>query len=291
MAFETELGNLITIGNAVSSAMGAAFVNKAQGLSLVYTEPFAANTNVLKFQVAGSLTAETVAESTDYTYSANSELTDSSVSCTAKKSVLGTKITVEAARFGGGSARLDRIAAEHGAAHARLFDADLKALFSSISTGVTATTILTKDNLIDARYNVVSGIKGAFSGRLVAMLDYKGVAEIQKELTNISASAFGNMENLGILGLPSTADGYAGNLVGIDIYQTDGLPTSGGDDVGCVWDPLNTFAAGVDGIDGINNTLKDPAAINGLSQEILTWTFFKVVEWRDAGGCRVLSDT
>lgn len=291
MSYESELGNLITIGNAVSSLLGESFVNGAQGLSLIQTEPFPDNTNVVKIPIDGILTAETVAESTDYTYSASSELTETSITCTAKKTVLGTKITVEAARFGANRARLDRIAAKHGQAHARLFDADLKALFSSIATGVTASTVLIKDNLIDARYNIVSAMKAAFSGKLVGMFDFKGVSEIQKELTSISASAFGNMELLGVLGMPNPGNGYAGNVVGIDIYQTDGLPTSSSDDVACVWDPSACFYAGVDGGEGLNNTLKDPSAINGLSTEVLTWTFFKIVEWRDTAGCRVLSDT
>lgn len=291
MSYETELANLITIGNAVAAVTGEAFVNKAQGLPLVVTEVFPDNTNVIKFPIDGSYVAETVAESTDYSYSANSEWTETSVSCTAKKTVLGTKVTVEAARFGAGRANLNKAAVKHGEAHARLFDADLKALFSSIATGVTATSTLTKDNILEARYNIVAAMKGAFSGKLVAMLDYKGVNEIQKELTSITATAFGNLEMLGILGMPVKGNGYAGHVLGVDVYQTDGLPTSGGDDVGCVWDPTACFAAGVDGRDGLNNTLKDPAAINGLSTEILTWTFFKIVEWRDTAGCRLLSDT
>lgn len=291
MANEVLITDLITVGNAVSAVTGKAFVNGAAGLPLVHAEVFPNDTNLIKFAVEGSLTAETVGEATDYSYSASSDYNETSISCTAKKSVLGTKITVEAARFGAGRARLERIAELHGAAHARLFDSDLKALFSGIATGVTAATTLIKDNLIDARYNVVASMKGAFSGKLVGMFDYKGVSEIQKELTSITASAFGNMEMLGILGMPNPGNGYAGSIVGIDIYQTDGLPTSGGDDVACVWDPTSCFAAGVDGRDGLNNTLKDPAAINGLSTEILTWTWFKIVEWRDTAGCRVLSDT
>lgn len=291
MAFETELGNVITIGNAVSAAMGPAFVNKSQGLSLVYKEVFPDNTNVVKFQISGNLVAETVAESTDYTYSANSELTDSSITCTAKKVVCGSKTTVEAVRFGNGSARLERLAKEAGEAHARLFDADLKALFSGIATIVTASTVLTKDNLIDARYNIVNSMKGGFSGMLVSMFDYKGVSEIQKEITSTTAAAFGNMDLLGVLGMPQPSNGYCGNLLGIDIYQTDGLPSGGGDDTACVWDPMNCFAAGVDGTNGFYNSLKDPAAINGLSNEFLTWSFFKIVEWRDTAGCAVKSDT
>lgn len=291
MSYETELANLITKGNAVSSLMGEAFVNGSQGLSLVTTEIFPDDTNTIKCPISGYLVAETVAESTDYTYSANSELTDTSVSCVAKKSVLGTKITVEAARFAGGMARLERIAAEHGRAHARLFDADLKALFASIATTVTASTTLVINNLIDARYNIVSAEKGAFSGKLVGMFDFKGIMELQKEIMATTASAFGNMELLGILGKPQPASGFAGSLMGIDLYQTDGLPTTGGDDQACVWDPMQCFHAGVDGRNGLNNTLKDPSAINGLSTEVLTWTFFKVIERRDLAGCMVRSDT
>jgi hypothetical protein len=291
MAYETELGNLIIKANAVSALIGEAFVNGSQGLSLVTTEVFPDDTNVIKCPISGYLVAETLAESTDYSYSANSELTDTSVTCTAKKAVIGSKITVEAARFGGGMAKLERFSAEFGRALARLFDADLKALFPSISTTVTASSTLVINNLIDARYNIVSAEKGAFSGKLVGMFDFKGIMELQKEIVATTASAFGNMELLGILGMPQPASGFAGSVMGIDLYQTDGLATSGGDDQACVWDPMQCFHAGVDGRNGVNNTLKDPAAINGLSTEILNWTFFKVIERRDLSGCMVKSDT
>lgn len=291
MAYETELANFITIGNAVSAYLGPAFVAKAQGMPFVFKEVFPDNTNVIKFRKAGYLVAETVAESTDYTYSANSKLTDSMVSCTAEKHVAGHKMTVEAQRFGGSSASLQRAANEMAAAHARLFDTKLKALFSSISGGVTATSTLVKDNLIDARYTVVSTMKDGFSGKLVGFFDYKGVSELQKELTNITATAFSNMNMLGVLGMPRQADGYAGNVLGIDIYQTDGLPTSSSDDVACVWDPMHCFGAGVDGQNGFYTSVKEPAAINGISTELLSWTFYKIVEVNDGAGVRVLSDT
>lgn len=290
MAYETEYGNLITVGNAISTDMTPAFVNGSQGLALVHTQVFAENSNVIKFTKAGYLVGETVAESTDYSYSASSELTDTSVTCTAAKKVVGAKVTVEAARFAAASTNPGRMTFELGSAMARLFDYDLKALFTSLATTVTATSTLTKDNIADARYSVVSGIKGAFSGKLVGMFDYKGVNEIIKELSSISATAFGNMELLGVLGMPKPASGYAGNVLGVDIYQTDGLGTTGGDDIAAVWDPAHCFAAGVDGA-GFYNSLKSPSAINGLSTEFLTWAFWKVVERNDLAGVRVLSDS
>src|SRR4051794_1753577 len=114
--------------------MGPAFVNASQFLPLVRTETFPDTSNVIKVPISGNLVAETVAESTDYSYSSNSELTDSSISVTAKKAVIGSKFTVEADRFGKPWANLPRIANEQGTAHARLFDSDWKALINSIST-------------------------------------------------------------------------------------------------------------------------------------------------------------
>jgi hypothetical protein len=291
VAYESELGNFIIEANAVSALMGPAFVNASQFLPLVRTETFPDTSNVIKVPISGYLVAETVAESTDYSYSASSELTDTSVTVTAKKAVQGSKFTVEADRFGKPHANLGRIGDEMSAAHGRLFDYDFKALINSISTVVTATTVLTKDNLLDASYNVFAATKGAHSGKLVGAFDFKGVNEIRKELTSITATAFGNKEMLGILGNPGGGINYAGNCVGIDIYQTDGLSTTGSDDQACVWDPALAFYAGVDGVAGFRSSVKEPSAINGLSWELLTWTFFKVAIWRNTAACQVRSDT
>lgn len=293
MAYETEQANIITIGNAIASMVTPAFVNGSQGYALVRKEPLPADSKVVTFPKLGYLTAETVAESTDYTYSANSELTDSSIQVTAKKSVVGAKTTVEAMRFAAWRANDSTMMTELGNAHARLFDADLKALFSSIATGVTATSTFNKNLVIDGRYNIVASLKQAFSGTLVAMVDFKAISEIHKELTDTAASAFVNSADLGILGMPNSTNGYAGKLLGVDFYQTDGLPLANGntDDVGCMWDPNLCFGAAVDTQDGISNSMKDPSAINGISKEFLTWFFFKVAEINDVAGCRLISDT
>lgn len=291
MSFETEQGNFAVEANAVSALMGPEFVNASQFMPLVQTETFADSSNTIHVPISGYLVAETVAESTNYTYSANSELTDTYVAVTAKKAVVGNKFTVEADRFGKPWANLPRISKKMGTSFGRLFDADLKALFPSISTVVTASTILTKDNMSDASYNVFASMKEAASGVLVAALDFKGVNELGKELSNITASAFSNRELLGILGTPGGGYNYKGNLLGIDIYQTDGLATTGGDDQGCVWDPMHAFYAGVDGIEGFRNSQKEPSAINGLTWELLSWTFWKVAIWRNTAACQVRSDT
>lgn len=291
MAYETERGNLITLANSISGYLGPAFVQASQGLALVFKELLGDSMQVT-FPKLGYLVAEDVAESTNYTYSASSELTETSVALTAVKQVQGSKLTVEAKRFGGPRANVPFLVEQHKTAHARLFDTKLKTLFSSIATATTAGTILTIDNFIDARYAVVSAMKEAFSGKLVSMIDYKGATEIEKEITHTTASMFANMEELGVLGQPKAPTGFVGNLAGVDIYQTDGLPlaNSNTDDVGCVWDPMHCFAALIDP-QGFNVVLNGPRADNGISDEQLSWIFTKVGEVNDLAGCRLLSDT
>jgi hypothetical protein len=289
--YETEQANLITIGNAVSSLMGPAFLNAAQGLPLVVAEPFPDITNTIKVPISGSLTAATLSESNAYSFSSSSELTDTSVTCTAKKVVSGSRPTVEALRFSQPWANPARIANNMGAAIGRVFDSDFVALFSSTTNSVIATSTLVKDNLLDARYNVESSMLGAFSGQLVGMLHPKGLNEVRKDITNTGATAFGNLGLLGIVGQVQPGKQFAGNLMGIDLYYRTGLPTTGGDNIQQVWDPKNAFYAGVDGISGFRTSIQEPTAENGLVVSYLAWTFFKIIQWRDTAACIVRSDS
>lgn len=287
----TEYGNFVTEAYAIAGMMGPAYVAKSFGMSVVQTEQFSDSSNTIRVPISGYLTAEIVAESTPYVFSGSGELTDTYVSCTAEKSVVSSRVSVEALRFGGPTASLQRIANEHAKAHARNFDTKLKALFPSLSQSVTAASVLTKDALLDCRYYIDSGTDGNESGSLVACIDHKGKAEVTKELTNITATAFSNMELLSLVGLKVPGAQPVGDLAGIQVYQTSGLTVSGGDDIGAVFDPEQCFFAGVDVANGFNVLIHSPRADNGLTYEVLSWTFFKVVEWRDAAGCKVGSDT
>lgn len=289
--YATEYGNFNTQAYAIAGMMGPAYVAKAFGMSVVQTEQFSDSSNTIRVPISGSLVAEIVAESTPYVFSASGELTDTYVACTAEKSVVSSRVSVESLRFGGPTANLERIANEHGLAHGRLFDSKLKALFPSLSQSVTATTNLEKNNLLDARYYVESGTDGNESGSMVGVFDHKGVTEIRKQLTDITATAFTNMELLSLVGLSIPGATPVGEFAGIQVYQTSGLTVSGGDDIGAVFDPAQCFFAGVDVANGFNVRVHDPRADNGITYEVLSWTFFKVVEWRDAAGCKVGSDT
>jgi len=289
MAYETELGNIIHPTDTVAAAMTEAFVANDVVFPLVLTDVFPDDTNVIKFAKSGSLTAAGQSESTAVTFSGNHELTDTSTTATGVKKAAAAKITVENLRFGGQFASLERYGREMANALNRLAASELKTLFASIDTQTTATSTLTKDDILDSRYAVVKSMKGAFSGRMVGMFDYKGINELAKELTDITATAFVAQVDLGILGL-STAPTPVGRLFDIDMYQTDGLPTSGSDDVACIWDPTAAFCAGIDGRNGFNVEMESPHAATPWV-ELYAYTFWHIAEHNDTAACGVLSDT
>lgn len=289
MAYEIELANSVHPTDAVASFMGPAFVQADMTLPLIRTENFPDNTGTVLFPISGKVEAQIVSESGNYSYDADSEITDTSVSVTFQKSVQAQKITVEALRFSGGAISLQRASEEAAKAHARRQAADLKALFSGISGSVTAASTLIKDNLLDARYTVVSGVKDAISPKLAGWFSYKQLNDLAKELTDTTATAFTAQVNLGVIGI-SQGRQPKGELFDILLWETDGLPTSGGDTVGCVWDPAHAFCGGVDGNTGFDSNLRFIGS-QGVAWELVTWMFYKFAEYRDAAASRVLSDS
>ena len=291
MANETELANLIHQTDIVSAVASEALIQNENIFPLIHTQPLPANTNVIKFRKRGSLTAAAGTESTGVTYGAGNEITETAITATATRKDGAAKLTVEAARFnerGSMISAVESVVQEASGALVRLAAADLKTLFSSVSGGVTATSVLTKDDILDARYTVRNGIKSAGSNMLVGMFDYKGVNELDKELTDLGAAAFQSQVDLGMLGIAS-AGTPRGSLFDVAIYETSGLPTSGSDDVACVWDPMIAFAAGID-TSGMYTYVQDPLPLSPWF-EIYVYSFWSIVEWNDAAAVKVLSDT
>lgn len=286
MANETELSNFVIRANEVSAAIAPAFVDASVCMNLVYAETCSDSSNVIKFRKSGSLTAAALAESAPYTFPASSELTDSSVTATASKAALVSKLTVEAMRFGTPAASIARIAEEQGRALARLFDDTVIALFAGFSQNVTAASTLTKDTLLDGQYTIFSG--GTPPGRLVFVGDYKGVNELGKEVTSTTASAFTNPNFLQLVGQPK-ANNYKGSIADIDVYQTSGLATTGGDDRAGLFDPRYAFCCALGG--AFESHVSDLKASEGFWKEISSWVYFDVKEWNDLAGCEIRSDT
>jgi hypothetical protein len=289
MANEHELANVSHQTDILASVATEAFVTTDNILPLVNSQAFPDTTNVILFPHLGKVEAGAQAESAAYSYGADDEITDSETTVTGAKKSQAQKITVEAMRFGGPFATMERYTRASAQAMLRLLASDFKALFSSVSTQVTATSTLTKDNILDGRYNVVSSVKNAGLGPLVGMFDYKGMNEIAKELTDTTATAFTNQVELGVLGVARGGQ-PKGQLFDVTLFETDGLPTSGGDDIGMIWDVDNAFVAGIDGINGFNMTITEPQAATPW-WELFMWTFWHIAEHNDTAACGVLSDT
>lgn len=291
MAFESEQANFVGVTDELSDALAAALVQKVVAVPLIHSEDVPGGTNVKLFRQDGSLTAETVAESAAYTFSANSEVTQTSATATATKKMVSSKLTVEAMRFRGEDE--SSIAMRQGAAIGRALDDEILALFSGFSNRITATSTLTVNDILDGIYTVLNALAAPEGETLVGVFDYKGINEVKKEIGASTGTVYANqaMSTLVRELFQDDADkpnGFVAHLGGCDLYQTDGLPTDTGDDVALVFNP-DMAIAGI--YDSEISTWSVPKGSEGVYMEMTSWTFSDAIEWVDAAGCGVLSDT
>lgn len=288
MTFETELANIGHPTDVISEGISDALVQAVVVTPLVYAEELPAETNVKLFRKDGSLVADKQAESAAISFSADEELTQTEVTVTATKTAVATKLTVEAQDFSRMTA--DEIAQKQGQAIARDWDDNALALISSLSTNsVTAASICTMEDLLKAAYKVRSGTAGVSRGRLAAVLDYKAVFELQKELVTSGAGSFSNDALLALLmGGELPANGYRGTVANIDVFECNGFPTSGGDNVQAVFDPMLAFC----GMYSSSMTTKFiEVGSGGGWTEIWTYAYDDVAIYNDAAASQLLSDS
>lgn len=289
MAYETEVGNIAKQTDVIAGIASEAFAQTESIFPLIATQQFSPNTPVMLFPKLGKVEGGTQAESAAYSFASDDEITDSTITCTAAMKSQAQKMTIHAIEFGGVYATMERAIKEGAKALQRVAASELKTLFSSVSTAVTASTTLTVANLLDARYNIESSIQTAgLSEKLVGMFDYKGVNEIRKELAATTATPYVGQVDLGILGM-ATGPVPKGDLFDILIFATNGLPLATADDVACVWDPNLAFCAGVQ-----NKPYElyiTPPASGSPWFEIFLTAFWSIKEWNDLAACRVLSDS
>ncbi len=286
--YHVLLANSAHPTDVVSDGITAALVQKVVVMPFVKAEDLPANTAVKLFRKDGSVTAETAAEAAAYTYSANSEISQTTVSATAAKTVVCTKISVEADQFG--TITPADIPGYHGAAIARALDDEILALFSGFTgnTAVTATSVLTVADIMQAAYKVNASLAGRDGANLIGVFDYKGIYEIQKELTQTGATPFAIESMVSLLKSTQGLNGYRGSIPGVDCYCTDGLPTSSSDDVALVFNPDLAFGAMYS--PGVQ-TRETWVGSSGFHTEYSSWIFNKCIEWNDLAGCTVKSDT
>lgn len=287
-----DLADTVTIGNAISALMSPALKEAAIWLNLVHAETCPSTTNVIKFRKSGSLIAEAVSEGAVYIPSdTNSDINDTSVTATAAKVAVGSPLSAEAVRFGAGAADTVRVAGEQGRAIARKFDDDCLALVDSITNVATATAGMDSDTLLTGQYNVLNSLVPP--GPLAAVLDFKGVHELRKHVANSGSAIYASQYNSPIFGTPQP-NNFVGNYLGIDIYQTTGLSTTGSDDQGVIFNPRYAFAAALGG--SIESQVYFTGAgvadqIPGISWYVISWMFYNVVVWNNTAACELRSDT
>jgi hypothetical protein len=293
MANETELANIAHITDVISDGITPALVNPTVVAPLIRYEALPVGTNVKKFRKDGYLIAEQVNESTVHTVDdAGQELTQSSVTATCVKLCSNCIVSVEAQQFS--SITLADIARYIGEAIARDWDDEILALFSGFTgNAVTASSVLTIADCLEAAYKIRAATAGVSTGPLKGVFDFKGIYEIQKELVASSAAHLAIPSEVALLQGMSGLNGYAGSKAGIDFYQTSGLPTSGTDDVALVFDPMLAFGAMVSPqpVVQVNWLGGAGSAQGGYSHEVAGYIFCDVIEWNDQAGATIASDT
>lgn len=288
------LSDLTIVGNVVSATASPALKEAVIGLNLVALQDCPPTTNVIKWRKLGSCIAEAVAETAAYTPSdANSDPADATaVTTTAVKYMVATPVSAEALRFGGGATSFELLGQEHGRALGRAFDDDLLSMFDGLTNAATATSTLDVDTLLNGQYQVYNALVPP--GPLVAVLDFKGAYELKKLIANSGACQYANQSQIAILNSVPQANNFVGNFLGIDIYQTTGLSTTGNDDQGAIFDPRYCFCAGMGGAIQSAITFTAGGVANNwpaVSYMVTSWMFWDIGEWNDTAGCELRSDT
>lgn len=284
MANETELANFATKTDEISDGISAAIVKHTVAVPLIYKEDLPTGTATKEARKAGSLASEAIAESGAYSFSASSEYTETSVTATAAKEVVVSKLTVEALQFSG--AGPDKIIDEQAMAIARGLDDDILALSSGASNAVTSSSTLTASDVVEAVWTVRANRGGA--AKLAGLFDAKGIQELVQEMYGSTGTPLAQPGLTTLLGDDIAATGYVGDLPGVSIYHADGLPLDTADDVAMVFNPMTAFFGMYSPSVQTNSVW---VGSGGFYWEIASHVFSKVVEWNDEAICAVKSDT
>jgi len=292
MANETELSNFSHPTDVVSQAISAALLQGTVVAPLIYTEDLPENTNVKKGRKKGSLDAAETSESTAYAIDASGEeYSESSVTLTATKLAAAVIVTVEAERFA--QATADKMYAELGAGIARAWDDDILAKLDDVTYAVTCTAGATLDKLLDAEYSVRRYSQGVGDGPLTAVVNFKAASELQKDLAQASASVWTN-PNMATILRGATPGGFVGTIGAgmLNVYRTNGVPTTGADDVGCVFHSGLCFIGMADKVPTFRDRwLGGTDGTRGFGTEYSAYFFMDSIVWNDYCGCEFRSDT
>jgi hypothetical protein len=285
---EIRLANISTPTDVISDEMSRYLVNKIVCLPFVVASALPIGTPTKLARKDGALgLGVTVNEAADYTHdNTNSIFTQTDVSLTAIKTVISSKISVEAMQFAGVTDQqiIDKQANSIG----RTLDNAVKLLADGFTQFVDAGATMTAEALLEAVMLISAGNASTDNQAAVAFLSPKQILQLQKQLVQSGGSAWSNISMLSLLQTLEQPNGYAGSLPGgVDVYRVNGLPTGGGNTIGCVINPELAFY----GMYGDLRVERDNPNSQGLCTELTTFVFNQVAEWNDAAGVEVQSDT
>lgn len=292
MANETELSNISHPTDVISMGVSDALVQGVVVLPHIYMEDLPENTNVKLFRKNGYLSGEQVSESAIQVIDGSEqELSMTEVTATAVKHAATCFVSVEAEQFSPVTG--DQIASALGGALARDFDDEVKALFDDFSNQVTCTAGATAEKIQEAIYTVRRYTAGVSKAPLKGFLNYKAMFQLIKDISTSGAAAYSNESQISLLSGVTGENGFRGSLPGVDLYEVSGVPTSGGDDVGCIFDPNLAFAGMASTAPYVKENFIGATGDGTRAYGTLysAWIFADVVEWNDYAGCGFLSDT
>ena len=292
MANETTMSSTVQRSEAIEAEILEAFQAASIMQNLVYWTNLEPNTKLKKLPKGPALSASVVAEGSAATPQA---VTDTSVSLTIQKAVVVTKPTVEAQKF--------TVSAEK-ARHLKLakraclkkFEVDSLSLVSGFSQSVDAGTAATLAKLHEAAYT--AGLSDADELELVidAVLSKKQVWQIEGDIRSSGSAIYGNPGfSFSTVNVTRKMQGLKGDILGINVFESSNVQTSGGNFLGYVGFRGLALAALAPLGAGNSPEFETSVALElGFLESvsfIKTLMWYQVAEYNDACGVQFLSDT
>ncbi len=288
----TEKGNVNTLSYVLSRMIAPSFQKTTVMMGLMSVENAPENTNVVRMQLGGALTASAQTEATALAYGSGGELTDTYVDLTMAACAVTSARSEQLNRFGGQAGSLARLADEQGRAIGRYVDNDAIGLFASTSQTVTSASVMTFDDVALGQFTVFNGNCPDLEIPLVLVAGPRAFKDLGLAAAQTGGAAYGTETMLGIFretGGKPLANGYRGEVYpGVKGYMTTGFGTTGGDDRQGLFHPVWGFC----GVFDSNIIIKNAYKISeGFYDEVGSLYFYDVSEYNAAACVQMRSNT
>ena len=257
-------------------------------MPLIYSEdmPEGQGTTVKGFRREGTMSASAaLAEAT--AGSLGSPRTDVVVNATAAKAVRMDGISFERQKFG--MSDLNSFAKSQARAIARAIDNQGLALFPSVTNQVDCAGAITMEKLDDAQLLILQSEVPDASKDLCFVGSSKAFRNLKTDIRSAAGSAFVSERFLSIFNGAPQANGFFGNLPGINLFHTpSGLTAVSAQSSQCLFHPDWAFAGM---FDSKISVLTNEIGSGGLYTELISYMFWAQILWNDAAAVEILSTT